>query len=141
MKANSKLVIRSAGRCSGYNLFKKPSSFFCRNTPVAPLPVDFISWNFLCSCNLLHFASTVYLLCSKTCVKWPLSKRSKIGFQDQISLNAGRTYCRMLQGEILSTFIKLPFVIMIFVLCIFEWPFYTGFTALTSNCTSTWNFL
>ena len=37
----------------------------------------------------------------------------------------------MLQGEhsaILSTFIKLPFVIKIFVLSIFEWPFYTGFT-------------
>ena len=37
----------------------------------------------------------------------------------------------MLQGEhsaILSTFIKLLFVIKIFVLSIFEWPFYTGFT-------------
>ena len=37
----------------------------------------------------------------------------------------------MLQGEhsaILSTFIKLPFAIKIFVLYIFEWPFYTGFT-------------
>ena len=37
----------------------------------------------------------------------------------------------MLQGEhsvILSTFIKLPFVIKIFVLSIFEWLFYTGFT-------------
>ena len=37
----------------------------------------------------------------------------------------------MLQGEhsaILSTFIKLPFVIKIFILSIFEWPFYTGFT-------------
>ena len=37
----------------------------------------------------------------------------------------------MLQGEhsaILSTFIKLPFVIKIFVLSIFEWPLYTGFT-------------
>ena len=35
------------------------------------------------------------------------------------------------QGEhsaILSTFIKLPFVIKIFVLSIFEWPFYTGIT-------------
>ena len=35
----------------------------------------------------------------------------------------------MLKGEhsaILSTFIKLPFVIKIFVLSNFEWPFYTG---------------
>ena len=35
---------------------------------------------------------------SKTCVKRPLSKRSKIGFQDQLSLNAGQKYCRMLLG-------------------------------------------
>ena len=38
---------------------------------------------------------------------------------------------KVLGGEhsaILLTFIKLPFVIKIFVLSIFEWPFYTGFT-------------
>ena len=55
----------------------------------------------------------------------------KIGFQDRLSLNAGQTYCRMIQGEhsaILSTFIKLPFVINIFDLSIFEWPLKTGFT-------------
>ena len=37
----------------------------------------------------------------------------------------------MLQREhsaILLTFIKLPFVIKIYVLLIFEWPFYTSFT-------------
>ena len=68
---------------------------------------------------------------SKTCVKRPLSKRQKIGFKDQLLLNASQKYCRMLQGEhseILLTLIKLPFVIKIFVLSIFEWPFYTGFT-------------
>ena len=68
---------------------------------------------------------------SRTCVKGPLSKRPKIVFQDQLSLNAGQKYCRMLQGEhsaILLTFIELPFVIKIPVLSIFEWPFYTGFT-------------
>ena len=31
-------------------------------------------------------------------------------------------------SAILSTFIKLPFVFKTFVLSIFEWPFYTGFT-------------
>ena len=69
---------------------------------------------------------------SKTCVKWPFSKRQKIGFQDQLSLNAGQKYYRMLQGHsaILLTFIKLPFVIKIFVLSIFEWLFYTGFTVV-----------
>ena len=53
-----------------------------------------------------------------------------------LSLNAGQKYCRMPQGEhsaILSTFIKLPFVIKIFVLSIFEWPFYTGFTVISSK--------
>ena len=81
---------------------------------------------------------------SKACVKWSLSKRPKNGFQDCLSLNAGQKYCRMLmqyfrpslsyqlslRSLLLSTFIKLPFVIKIFVLSIFEWPFYTGFTVL-----------
>ena len=41
--------------------------------------------------------------------------------------------CSKVQGEhsaILTTFIKLPFVIKIFVLSIFEWPLYTGFTIM-----------
>ena len=70
-------------------------------------------------------------LYSKTCLKGPHKKKTKIGFQDRLSLNAGQKYCRMLQGEhsaILSTFIKLPFVIKIFVLSIFEWLLKTGFT-------------
>ena len=77
-----------------------------------------------------QYVSALY---SKTCVKRPLSKRPKIGFQEQLSLNAGQRYCRMIQMEhsaILSTFINLPFVIKIFVLSIFEWPFHTGFTVL-----------
>ena len=56
---------------------------------------------------------------SQTCLKRPLKKKTKIGFQDQSLLNAGQRYCRMLQREhsaILSTFIKLPSVIKIFVL-------------------------
>ena len=43
-------------------------------------------------------------------------------FQDQLSLNAGQKFCRMLQGEhsaILLTLIKLPFVIKILVLSFF----------------------
>ena len=40
-------------------------------------------------------------------------------FQDRLSLNAGQKYC-MLQ--------MVPVVIMAFVLSIFEWLFYTGFT-------------
>ena len=59
------------------------------------------------------------------------SQIDKKGFQDRLWLNAGQKYCRMLQREhsaILTTFIKLPFVVKIFLLSIFEWPFYTGIT-------------
>ena len=76
----------------------------------------------------IHKKSVLIRYC-KTCLKRPLKKKTKIGFQDQLSLNAGQKYCRMFQGEhsaILLTFIKLPFVIKIFVLFIFEWLFYTG---------------
>ena len=58
-------------------------------------------------------------------------KKTKNWFQDHLSLNAGQKYCRMLQVEhsvILLTFIWLLFVIKIFDLFNFEWPFYTGFT-------------
>ena len=41
----------------------------------------------------LEFDCLNYL---KIRVKWPLSKRPKIGFQNQLSLNAGQKYCRML---------------------------------------------
>ena len=68
----------------------------------------------------------LFFVYSKICLK-----KTKNGFQDRLSLNAGQRYCRMLQIEhtaILSTFIKLPFAIKIFVLSIFEWPLKTGFT-------------
>ena len=58
-------------------------------------------------------------------------RRPKIGFEDGLTLNAGKKYCRMLQGEhsaILVTFIQLPFVIKIYVLYIFEWLLKTGCT-------------
>ena len=87
------------------------------------------------------FGSCIY---SKTCVKRPLSKRPKNGFQDKLLLNAGHKYCRMLLLEhsaMLSTFIKQSVVIKTSVLSIFEWPFYTGFTVLKMKCTwSFWKF-
>ena len=64
-------------------------------------------------------------------------KRPKIGFQDQLSLNAGQKYCSLMQvksiaecsnGSILQYFIKVPFVIKLFVLSIFECPLRTGLT-------------
>ena len=55
-------------------------------------------------------------------------RRPKIGFQDQLPLNAGQKYCRMLHSAILLTFVKLPLAIKVFVLSIFEWPLKAGFT-------------
>ena len=61
---------------------------------------------------------------SETCVKRPLSKIPKIGFQDQLSLNAGQS--KVLQNAPRGAFCntcdlhKLPFVIKIFVLSSFE---------------------
>ena len=49
----------------------------------------------------MYFVPTLY---SKTCAKWQLSKRPKIGFEDQLSLYAGQKYCRMLQGEHFAMF-------------------------------------
>ena len=68
----------------------------------------------------------------------------KVGFQDQLLLNAGQSIAECSEhSAILLTFFKLPFVIKIFVLSIFEWPFYTGFTvhhkARTEDKTSTHN--
>ena len=79
----------------------------------------------------MYIPEAVCNLTTQTCVKQPLSKRPKIVLQDKLLLNAGQKYCRMRQGEhsaILLTFIKLPVVIKTFILSIFEWLFYTGFT-------------
>ena len=77
----------------------------------------------------------LYLYYSKTCLKRPLKKETKIGFNDQLLLTAGQKYCRMLQehSAILSTFIKQPFVIKTFVLSIFDWPLKAGFTVYTKQ--------
>ena len=63
------------------------------------------------------------LIYSKTCLNNHSKRRLKFSFQDQLLLNAGNKYCRMLPLEhsaILLIFIKLPFVIKIFVLSIFS---------------------
>ena len=87
-------------------------------------------------------SENLYLKYSKTCLKRPLKKKAKIGFQDRLSLNAGPKYCRLLQGEqsaILSTFINLPFVIKIFVLFIFVWPLKTSYTVCDKAPTNLFN--
>ena len=46
----------------------------------------------------------IYIIYSKTCVKRPLSKRQKIGFPDQLSLNAGQSIAKCSKGSILQYF-------------------------------------
>ena len=77
--------------------------------------------------------SQMLFMYSKTCLKRTLKKEDQNGFQDRLSINASQKYCRMPHGEhsairVLSTFIKRPFVIKIFVLSIFEWPLKICFT-------------
>ena len=111
--------------------------------PEIPIELNIKNWDELyvltgMGLHYMHSSFLSYTLYSKTCVKLPLSKRLKIGFQDQLWPNAGQKYGRMLQGEqsaIRLTFIKLPFVIKIFVLSVFVWPFYTGFTVHTNSWT------
>ena len=69
---------------------------------------------------LLHF-------CSKYLIKYSKNtqKDQNLVFKTDYHLNAGQKYYRTLRGEhsaILSSFIKLPFVIKIGLLSIFEWP-------------------
>ena len=102
-----------------------------------------INHDILCSNETIILSKYCVVCCKilmvcQQCIKYNLCKtatliKTKNAFQDQLSLNAGQKYCRMLQREHsakLSTFIKLPFVIKIFVLSIFEWPFYTGLTVI-----------
>ena len=74
-------------------------------------------------------------------VKPVLSGHSKGGpktvFQDQLLLNAGQKYCRMLQESILQYFQPsvsyVPFIFKTFVLSILEWMLNTGFTVTVEN--------
>ena len=65
---------------------------------------------------------------SKSCIKRPLKKKTKIVFQDRLLLNA-----LLEHSAILLTFIKLPFVIKTFVLSFFERPLESGFYVLFLN--------
>ena len=69
--------------------------------------------------------------CSKNCLKRPLKKKTKIGFQDRLLLNAGQKYCRMLSWSIpqyfrssLSYHLSSRPLFCLF----FEWPLKTDFT-------------
>ena len=58
---------------------------------------------------------------SKTCLKWPLSKRPKIVFKTNYPLMQVKSIAECWEhSAILSIFIKLPFGIKIFVLSVFS---------------------
>ena len=68
---------------------------------------------------------------SKTCVNQPVSKRSYNVFQDLLCYCRSKVMQNAPRGAFFAirlTFIKLRFVIKIFVCLFFEWPFYTGVT-------------
>ena len=74
------------------------------------------------------------MLYSKTCAERSLSERPKIGSQNQLLLNAGQKYFRMVQWA----FIRLPFNIKIFVLSILSGRFtqvllFIFFSVLAAN--------
>ena len=72
-------------------------------------PINTLKWNSLV--NQVRTRFTFKLCCflhySKTYVKRPLSKRPQIGFQYQLSLNAGQKYCRMLQNAPAGAFYNI----------------------------------
>ena len=68
---------------------------------------------------------------SKSCVNGHSQKYHKLGFKTNYRLMQVKSIAEsspLEHSAILLTFIKLPFVVKFFVLSIFEWPFYTGFT-------------
>ena len=97
---------------------------------ISPFREDFISRNFACAkfrenktlANICE--STVY---SKTCLNSSLKKKTKIGFKDRLSLDAGQNIAGCEHSAILLTFIKLLFIIQSLGLFIFMWPLKTCF--------------
>ena len=80
----------------------------------------------------------------QTCLERPLKSRSKLGFQDQLSLNAGQNYCIMQyfgpalsdnlsSGAFCNTFdlhFKIHAINRSLRPVYFEWPFMTGFIVI-----------
>ena len=66
------------------------------------------------------------ILYSKTCLKPPLTKKTKTFFKTDYRLTQVKSTAE--HSAILSTFIKLPIAIKTFVLSFFKWPLKTSFT-------------
>ena len=97
-------------------------------TILGPFKTSFTRSRFIPDTRIFIFPMLTY---RKTCLKWPLSKRPKIGFQYQLSLNAGQKYCRMLHGEHSALLLpSLSYLLSIkdLYFVIFEWQLKTSFT-------------
>ena len=71
---------------------------------------------------------------SETCLKWPLKKETKTGFQDQLWVNAGQSIAECSKRKLLQYFrpsLTYHFVIKIFVLSILKCPLKTGPTVFS----------
>ena len=84
-------------------------SDFCINFSGWPRFVKFESqlssgYKDICCIHFMGYDRHFSILYSKTCLKLPLKMKTKIVFQDRLSLNAGQKYCRMLQESILQYF-------------------------------------
>ena len=119
------------------------TSLLCPCSTWKAIQIVMVNYNHISYCSF-DVEDTV----KPECVKGPLSKRPKVVFQ--LSLNARQKCCRMLTLEhsvILLTFIKLPFVIKIFVLSILSDRFtqvllYSRYFILISmSCTIPWTCL
>ena len=66
------------------------SLLYCKTVDPDQLASSEVSWS-----GSSLFSKNRYI---KTCLKWPLYKNTKIGFQDRLLLNEGQKYRRMLQG-------------------------------------------
>ena len=112
----------------------KLSDFNCLSLPQAAWPslVKAQIRKMNCACLMCRQLLQSLYNYDTTCLNRPLKKKTQIGFQDRLSHNAlVKSIVEWEHSAILSTFIKLPFDIKIFVLSIFEWLFYTGFTKIT----------
>ena len=63
-----------------------------------------------------------YEIYSKPCLKRPLKKNQKLIFKTNYCLIQVKFTAEGEHSAILSTFIKLLFVVKLFILSIFEWP-------------------
>ena len=73
--------------------------------------------------NMSHIMWVFKTYC-KTCLKQPLKRKTKIGFQDIQSLISVE------HSAVLLTCIKLPYGFKTFVMSIFEWPLKTDFSKI-----------